>query len=87
MKKKFGKKCNYMYNFFRYRYVKSDLTQSGMLTVALLFFSAKLSSFPRVERKKQRSKPAQKCDFLNLNCENLYKTCLEETQLVWNFFN
>ena len=55
-----------MYNFFRYRYIKSDLTQSGMLTVALLFFSAKqpkLSNFPRVERKGERSKQVQKCDF------------------------
>ena len=50
MKKKFGKKCNYICNFFRYRYVKSDLTQSGVLTVALLFFSAKLSIF-RVQTK------------------------------------
>ena len=63
MKMKFGKKCNYIYNFFRNWYVKSDLTQSGMLTVALLFFSVKLSTFTRVQRQGQRSKPFQKCDF------------------------
>ena len=32
-----------MCNFLKYRYVKSDLTQSGVLTVVLLFFSVKLN--------------------------------------------
>ena len=45
MKKKFG-----------YRYSKSDLTQSGMLTVALLFFSAKLEQFTEKDKEVNQFK-------------------------------
>ena len=39
--------------FFKCQYIKSDLTQPGLLTVALLFFSVKLSPVPRFEKDKE----------------------------------
>ena len=46
--------------------------QSGVLIVALLFFSAKLSSFPRVERNEQRSKTVQNILEINFHEKNKF---------------
>ena len=70
MKKKFGTKCN----FFRCRYVKSDLTQPGLLTVALLFFSVKLSVFPRFEQKNKEVKQFKIEKLITYHEENKFHT-------------
>ena len=40
-----------MCNFLKYQYVKSDLTQSGVLTVVLLFFSVKLNETNKKDKE------------------------------------